>query len=228
MPNHSQPNAVFSNRSFIDDESNPPSYNSIYPIPNDKNAKSTGTTNENNSNVGQQPASNNPNTNLLVSSLFQNSTQEPISYDELYSTRFLFAQNGRVEANHDTSSAVPATAVFTQPPYRNHNQSNNSSAHNNHLYSSYSQGNRVRKQFHIIFTKSYLLKHFIFISVSSMMIILFQIILMNNQSILSHLAGGIWCGLTNLFTLLITITTRNSSQPILIILNSKNSYPKLI
>lgn len=207
MPLHSQANAVFSNRSFVDDESNPPSYSSIYPITNDKDTKTsnTSTTTTTGNIFVANSASNNPNANL-TSNLFQNSTQEPISYDELYSTRFLF-QNGRgAELNSDVVS-VPNT-VFIQPyQHHHHNQSNPSNAANNHLQSSYSQTNRVRKQFHIIFTKSYLLKHFIFISVSSMMIILFQIILMNNQSILSHLAGGLWCGLTNLFTLLITIIT---------------------
>lgn len=179
-----QTGAVFSNRSFIDDDSNPPSYHSIYPS---AMASSQDDSKE------QKPSSSGATSNL-VANLFQNTShgsQEPISYDQLYSpaaSQFLYSGDGfSLPSTIVVQHRLPPPRIIP-PPINTIN-------------------NQVRKQFHQIFTKGYLLKHFIFISVSSMMIILFQIILINNQSILSHLAAGLWCGLANLFTLLITIIT---------------------
>lgn len=222
--------AVFSNRSFIDDDSNPPSYHSIYPTAINPNGSKDDTSKENKPSssssssltAGSPPAA----TSSLVANLFQNtshgSQQEPISYDQLYSAaaashyldilggdeiddgvRHTYTNPHHHHHHHISCLPLPNGSVVVQ-----HRPATQRHHHNNHhLNPNNSLNNRVRKQFHQIFTKGYLLKHFIFISASSMMIILFQIILINNQSILSHLAAGLWCGLANLFTLLITIIT---------------------
>lgn len=209
--------AIFSNRSFLDDDSNPPSYHSIYPSgltsTDEKDPKPSSSTSAANDPSSSHTAA----ASSLVANLFQNMShdscastqQEPIiSYDQLYYPPL----------PQPTSLLSPPNALVIQhrPPPLHHSASATSNRYAAGSYSSSSSSSsanrqsintRVRKQFHQIFTKAYLLKHFIFISVSSMMIILFQIILINNQSVLSHLAAGLWCGLANLFTLLITIIT---------------------
>lgn len=219
--------AIFSNRSFLDDDSNPPSYHSIYPSgltsTDEKDPKPTSSSSANDPSSSHTAAASS-----LVANLFQNMShdscastqQEPIiSYDQLYYPP--------LQQPTSLLSTPNALVIQHRPPPLHHSASATSNRYAAGSYSSSSSSStnrqsintRVRKQFHQIFTKAYLLKHFIFISVSSMMIILFQIILINNQSVLSHLAAGLWCGLANLFTLLITIITLRYAKVWLLIIS---------
>ncbi|CAF1118620.1 unnamed protein product [Brachionus calyciflorus] len=107
--------------------------------------------------------------------LFQNSS-EPISYDQLY-----LPNNNLSNQNVFTTDQV---IIRT-------NETN--------------MENRLRKQFNSNLSKSYLIRHILFISLSSLTLISFQIVLMNNESVLSQTASGLWCGFGNLFTLLSAI-----------------------
>lgn len=121
-----------------------------------------------------------PISNVASTSLFQN-TSEPISYEQLFLT------NLTSYSNMPSSRYLFQSTDPSQPS---------------------SMETTLRKQFQIKFPKAYLLRHSLFITVSSLILISFQIILMNNESILSHLGTGLWSGLGNLFTIFLSFITR--------------------
>lgn len=246
MPNHSQLSVgVFNNRSFLDDDSNPPSYSSIFPL-NDTNKE-----HQKSNDPAVLQDQNHHRSTSIIGNLFQNS-QEPISYQELfshqvnhdedeefnhrhlptssYSTRYLFHQQNEdhhprrpvdlvVHNNFNGSDVQTTSSVIIQQPnvplaaaaaasviLASHSLEYGASQNEPH---SYRNNSKMRQQFKKIFTKSFLFKHFIFTILLTVMMILFQIILTNNQSVLSHFASGVWCGLINLLTISITLVTRN-------------------
>lgn len=143
----------YTNQTFLNDESQPPPYSSIYPF---NSAQSQSKINE--------PVSSMPD-------LFQNSS-EPISYEQLFLSNLpsqsQYALNIepvviRIESNVQT---------------------------------------RLQKQLSLHFQKPYLIKHILFICLSSLTLISFQIVLMNYSAVLSHFASGLWGGFVNLITLL--------------------------
>lgn len=144
------------NHTFVNDESQPPPYSSIYPF---DSAQSQSKINE--------PVA-------CLPELFQNSS-EPISYDQLYLT------------NLPSQSQY----VLNTEPVVIRIESN--------------MQTRLQKQFSLHFQKPYLIRHILFICLSSLTLISFQIVLMNYNAVLSHIASGLWSGFVNLITLLSAI-----------------------
>jgi len=164
QPNHLE------NRSYLHDDSQPPSYSSIF----HSASKSEASTKD----LQGPPSYSNQQTlpSHLAESLFQNSPNQPISYEELFS--------------------VQADNLFY-----NHSD--------NHLYENTNSTNEnsLRKQLNILFPKGYLLRHIIFVSLSTLLLIVFQTILISNEAVLSNFGAGIWCGIINFITLGLTIST---------------------
>lgn len=191
MENRSDSNtsAFYCNPSFLNDDSQPPPYSSIYPLSISQTlanyeSKTSGTsstvvhTDQISTNIVNTDL--NPNSACVNSSnLFQNAS-EPISYDQLFLN------------SASTYSSAPSTRFLFQS--RTDLQPNG-------------MQDRLRKEFKKQMHRSYLLRHTIFIILSSLSLISFQIILMNNKSVLSHLASGLWCGFVNLLTLLLSLLT---------------------
>lgn len=106
--------SVFSNRSFLDDDSNPPSYHSIYPSAIATSVDDGSKEQKSSSSVTTVVPSSN-----LVENLFQNtshdgtSQQEPIiSYDQLYSpSHFLYSGS---QDHHHHITCLPNTLVVQQ------------------------------------------------------------------------------------------------------------------
>lgn len=143
----------YTNQTFLNDESQPPPYSSIYPF---NSTQSQSKINE--------PVSSMPD-------LFQNSS-EPISYEQL------FLSNMPSQSHYALNTEPVVIRIET------------------------SMQTRLQKQFGLHFQKSYLIKHILFICLSSVTLISFQIVLMNYNAVLSHIASGLWAGFVNLITLL--------------------------
>jgi hypothetical protein len=161
-------------RSCLHDDAQPPSYSSIFPSLSKNEAQIKDS--EGSPSDPSQPQSTLQ--NHLAESLFQNSTNQPISYEELFRVQVGYSlSNNNLDLNlHENS-----TNVINQ--------------------------NSLRKQLNILFPRGYLLRHVIFVSLSTLILIVFQTILISNQAVLSNLSAGIWCGIFNFITLGLTIST---------------------
>lgn len=149
---------AYTNQTFLNDESQPPPYSSIFPFNSDQSQSKIN-----------EPVSS-------VPDLFQNSS-EPISYDQLFLT------------NLPSQSQY---ALNTEPVV---------------VRIESSMQTRLQKQFSLHFQKPYLIRHILFICLSSLTLISFQIVLMNYNAVLSQIASGLWAGFVNLITLMSAILT---------------------
>jgi hypothetical protein len=186
-----QPSGVTNSAFLINDETNPPAYSAIFPFKIDESEGNKCDAKRSNILPSYSTLANEQNSFGTTS--FSMYSQSPISYNELFnhqgstlannlSSRFLFQQS-----NDD----MPPSPIILEQLQRAEELNENS----------------LRKQIETIFPKSYLLRHSIFIVASSLTLICFQIILMNNNGILSYLGSGIWAGLFNLFTLFVSVIT---------------------
>jgi hypothetical protein len=184
-------NLYINNEGFVVDEiMPPPSYSSIFPFQDDHSALKiysiTTTPEAIQINTGRPPSANNT---LRAINL------EPISYDELFQTSS-HAPTRNMTGNSILSSECSSSRINSQSSSLLMAQSTQVLIANNLI-----------KQIRIHFKQSYLISHFLFIILTSLTIITFQIILMNNNTKFSYLGCGIWCGLTNLATLIVSIAT---------------------
>ena len=187
--------SIHNNRAFLNDELQPPPYSSIYPSEDDSSkvysiANTLSTQNELNGQFIQQINSNftRPNTNNYTgtSNLFQNSI-EPISYDDLF------------ECNQST---INSTRILVQAQNNQHPILTQHWQHQRRT-------NILIKQLKINFPRSYLLRHTLIITLTSLILITFQTILLSRNSILSNWCSGFWCGFGNLLTLAVSFATSN-------------------
>lgn len=186
-----QSNGVNNSAFLIHDEANPPSYSAIFPFKIEDNESKSDAKRLN---IPPSYSALANEQNNFGTTSFSMYSQSPISYNELFnhqgstlannlSSRFLFQQG---------SDDLPPSPIILEQLQRVEDSI---------------ESNNLRKQIETIFPKSYLLRHSIFIVASSLTLICFQIILMNNNGILSYLGSGIWAGLFNLFTLFVSVIT---------------------
>ncbi len=195
--NNSRPlnsNVALSNQGFISDElSPPPSYSSIFPFKTDSN-DSSSSSNLKIYSITTTPETIHINTSMDTNTLAANAVNlEPISYDELFQI-------------NNTSSNLTSALTNCSSRYNNNNSVNSQTSA---LLSatSMSPSNNLAKQIRIHFIRSYLISHFSFIIITSLIAITLQIVLMSNEAKLSQIGCGIWAGLTNLATLIVSIAT---------------------
>jgi hypothetical protein len=176
----------YSNPNFILDDSQPPPYHLIYPelfnaTESNKNSKAQSST-------------------IILTnnySIYENNNDEtamPSSYvypPRISSCRFLFQ-------NVDETLPPPLSSSITNP-----NISQSYSHRNENLV----RENKMRKQFGIHFSKSYLHRHYFLVICISLSLIGMQVVLMNFNALLSQLGSGVYCGLFNLVTLLFGLIT---------------------
>lgn len=182
----------FVNPIFLTDDPQPPSYSSIFPV------TSTDVETE-----AAKPAEQ---------------QYDPIRYEDYMC--FASVVDGRAVSN-ELSLSPSCRFLFQNAPDqampggRQHDESTTRDAMSSFDYLSSSQQfnlireMRLKKYLADMYPREYLLRHCVFVTVGSVALIAFQILLMGYASILSHLASGIWCGVINLLTLSFTLITRN-------------------
>lgn len=148
-----------------------------------------------------------PNRHISTASLFQYS-QEPMSYEELFHTNNDQTSN-LVYANSNNSSVASGGLNRSGHYFYSDNQSSDRSTNlpTPIVLQRRQQVSQLRKQLEMQFPKAYFFKHSIFIILTSITLIIFQIVLMANDAMLSNLSSGIWAGLACLFTVLLSILT---------------------
>ncbi len=185
------PPPSYINPAFLDDDSKPPPYSLIYPS-------------ESNANLADLKPNSSTNFGLYEQDAFQADRYEPIRYEDMF-------------YSGDTSSSVPSCRFLFQNAeemlpvsssvFDHQNNNRLTFGRNSNLSAQALRESKIRKGFNMFYSRTYLLRHFVLISLISLTLIFFQVVLINYQAILSHLASGIWCGLFNLATLVFTLIT---------------------
>ena len=208
------------NPAFVSDDTQPPPYHLICPSSDGERSncysseiKPTTTISSADFSVNENETPPPP-PSLPPLMLQQDDSQryEPIRYEDMFysgaitpSCRFLFQR---------ADEMLPPSFEYYQNSVRGGGRDDNGNSGPGLVNASSAatqlqllRERKIRKQFSVLFPKSYLLKHCILVSGISLVLILFQIILMYYESILSELGSGIWCGIINLLTLLFSVIT---------------------
>jgi hypothetical protein len=170
----------------VESDEQPPSYLSIYPFAIDLSSNKANSNRENNTNESVNARSNyflfqgtNSHNNQSYD-LFQYAPQEPLSYEELF------------RGVNNSTGTLGSNTASTRFLYQNSINGGGCA-------------NPLLKQLQIQFTKPFLFRHSILVLVVSFLLIVFQVILMSNQALLSYLASGLWAGFVNIVTLAISL-----------------------
>ena len=204
MSYYSHNQAFQVNDEAILNESQPPSYSSIFAnnlnLQNESDSNQTVSNSVQNSKREQQ---------LHQFNLFQHSS-EPLSYTELFNTNIenenIFgSQSNRYYPSFD--DPIPGLMGTSQPALSYSRSNNNNYNNRRRPNRTNTNNNQLIKQLHKHYSKTYIIRHSIFVSIASLILIIFQIYLMTNQTILSHMASGIWAGLVNLIVIIASLIT---------------------